>query len=149
MPKKLTIYLETSVPNAILHGPEYRKEITARFWKEIIPECEIFISRIVIEEIEATQQKELRDKLLELVKEFCILEVSHEAEILSEQYINTLGIPEADALHIAIATIESINYLVSWNMRHIAKEKTRKAVDSINFSAKMPGLYIITPEDLI
>jgi hypothetical protein len=60
-----------------------------------------------------------------------------------------LRIPEPDALHIAIATIEGIDYLATWNMEHIARERTRRIVDYLNFIHYLHRLFIVTPKDLL
>jgi len=75
--------------------------------------------------------------------------ISSVAEELSKEYLKYLKIPEADAVHIAISSVEGINYLVSWNMRHIARERTRRIVDNINFLSGFPRIYIATPYDFL
>ncbi|OGF63621.1 MAG: hypothetical protein A2Y62_00900 [Candidatus Fischerbacteria bacterium RBG_13_37_8] len=64
---------------------------------------------------------------LQAVEGFSLLPLSEEAEKLSEEYLRFLRIPESDALHNAIATVEGMNYLITWNMQYLAREKTRYA----------------------
>ena len=149
MPRKATIYLDTSIPNALFQEPDERKETTSRVFSQVLPKYEIFISELTVAEIRATPDSALRNKLVELVSQFQVLPTSSDAEVLSREYLKYLKIPEADALHIAIATVEGINYLVTWNMRHIARERTRRIVDNINFLLGAPRIYIVTPDDFL
>lgn len=147
--KKATMYLDTSIPNALIQDPKERREATSRLFSEVLSEYEVFISELTLAEINATPDLTLRDRLAGLVNEFPVLSVSSGADELSKEYLKYLRIPEADAVHIAIASVEGINYLVSWNMRHIARERTRRIVDNINFLLGFPRIYIATPYDFL
>jgi predicted nucleic acid-binding protein len=149
MARKATIYVGTSTPNALFHPPEERREATRRFFNEVVPTYDAFISELCLAEIRATPEMELRDELLATVQGYEVLPVAVEAEELAREYLKYLDIPEADALHIAIASVEGVNYLVTWNMRHLAKEKTRRMVDNLNFLMRRPAIFIVTPQDLL
>nr|MDO8081247.1 PIN domain-containing protein [Candidatus Freyarchaeota archaeon] len=111
-----------------------------------MPNYEVFISELVLAEIRAAPDNEFRNRLMKSVSPFQVLSVSSNAEALSREYLKYLSIPEADALHLAIASVEGINYLVTY-MRHIARERTRRIVDNINFLLGFPRIYIVTPDD--
>lgn len=147
MPRKTTLYLDTSSPNALFQEPEERKETTSRFFSEVLPRYELFISELTLAEIRATPDSGLKKQLIELVGQFQVLSVSPDAEALSREYLKYLKIPEADAIHIAIVSVEGIDYLVTWNMRHIARERTRRIVDNVNFLLGYSRIYIVTPDD--
>lgn len=115
----------------------------------MLSEYEVFISELTLAEIKATPDLILRDRLAGLVNEFPVLPISSGADELSKEYLKYPKIPEADAVHIAIASVEDINYLVSWNMRHIARERTRRIVDNMNFLLGFPRIYIATPYDFL
>jgi predicted nucleic acid-binding protein len=127
--------------------PEDRKEATLLFFQETAPKHEVFISELVVGEIEATPDDAHRTRLLNSVKNLSVLPVSAEAEKLADEYLKYIKIPKADAIHIAISTVEGIDYLVTWNMEHMAKERTRRIVDNINFLCELSRLYIVTPKD--
>ncbi|MEM2984996.1 MAG: PIN domain-containing protein [Candidatus Jordarchaeaceae archaeon] len=147
MPRKATMYLDTSSLNALIQEPAERRETTSRFFSQVLPNYEAFISELVLAEIGAAPDSELRDRLVKLVRPFQVLSVSSNAEALSREYLKYLSIPEADALHLAVASVEGINYFVTWNMRHIARERTRRIVDNINFLLGYSRIYIVTPDD--
>ncbi|MEA1864137.1 MAG: hypothetical protein U9N46_02895 [Euryarchaeota archaeon] len=81
------------------------------------------------------------------MKNLSVLPVSVEAETLADEYLKYIKIPKADAIHIAISTVECVDCLVTWNMEHMAKERTRRIVDNINFMCEFSRLYIVTPKD--
>ncbi len=87
--------------------------MTTRFFSQILSNYEVFVSELVLTEIRAAPDTELRDRLMKLVNPFQVLSVSSNAEALSREYLKYLSIPEADALHVAIASVEGINYLVT------------------------------------
>lgn len=147
MPHKTTMYLDTSILNALIQEPADRKEATSLFFSQILPNYEVFISELVLAEIRAAPDNELRNRLMKSVSQFQVLSVSSSAEALCREYLKYLSIPEADALHLAIVSVEGINYLVTWNMRHIARERTKRIVDNINFLLGFPRIYIVTPDD--
>ncbi len=64
MPRKTTIYLDTSIPNALFKEPEERKETTSRFFSQVLPKYEVFISELTLAEIRATPDSELKNQKL-------------------------------------------------------------------------------------
>lgn len=86
-----------------------------------------------------------------------ILEISegseHEAETLADQYVKANIIPEkkiADAYHIALSVLGNINYLVSWNFRHLANVNKEQKVHIVNLEYNYRhDLRIITPLELM
>lgn len=60
---------------------------------------------------------------------------------MPEKFIN-------DALHIAIATVNGIDTVVSWNLEHIVKLKTIVEVNKINLKNGYKQIFIVTPEEI-
>ena len=149
MTRKIALYLDTSIPSALFQKPDERKEITNKFFNEYLPDYDIYISDFVVEEIKATPEETLRNKISNVIKDFNILTQTTKAEDLANEYLKFLKIPDIDSLHIAIATVEGMNYLVTWNMEHIAREKIRRVSDNVNFLYREHRLYIVTPKDLL
>jgi len=136
MPKKLKLYLDTSVPNAYFDKKNpNRQEITRRFWPKL-NEYQVFISDLVIKEIKATKEEKLRDELIKLIEDFESLSTENEEiKMLSEEYVLRGIIPVRhieDAVHIAVTTVNSLDILASWNFEHIVKLKTKREVNAIN-----------------
>ena len=65
------------------------------------------------------------------VKDLAVLEVNEEAEALTEAIVRGSAIPRRsvrDAAHIAVATVNSIDYLLTWNCRHLANAQIIRKV---------------------
>ena len=149
MAGKLKIYLDTSVPNAYLDNKNpIRQEVTKGFWAKL-DQYKVFISDVVVEEIEATGDEDKKIHLLDLIKEFEKLSSEEEEiETLTEEYIKREIIPLKhieDAVHIAIATVYSLDVLVSWNFEHIVKLKTKREVNVVNVLLGYNQLEIVEP----
>jgi predicted nucleic acid-binding protein len=89
---------------------------------------------------------------LEAIADFPLLEVSPEATKLAEHLIAEKAIPEQaveDALHIAVAAVNGMNYLLTWNLKHIANAVIRFNVET---ACRMNGYeppVICTPVELM
>lgn len=149
----MKIYLESSVPNFLFHddSPE-KQEITKKFFKEKLIKHKGFISDLVLDELEKTPEPK-RSKLKEIIIKHKLkaLKLNEKAKVLAEKYIQEGIIPQkysTDALHIAIAVINKIDVLVSWNMEHIVKLKTIKGVNEVNKRLNYPNIFINTPEEI-
>ena len=117
MPKVLKLYLDTSIPNGYFDPKNLnRQRITKEFWLKL-SKYQVFISDIVIDEIKATGDKNRRQDLLKLVKTFeCLSVKNSEIKALAKEYIVRGVIPVKyfeDALHIAVATVNSLDILIS------------------------------------
>ena len=152
MRKKIRVYLDTSVISALFddRNPE-RQDLTKRFFDEI-ESFEVYISEVLLAEIDATKDAQLKDKLRNTAVSFEILSIDEESRRLANEYVKHGAIPaeySEDALHIAISTLNAIDYLLSWNFRHIVKVKTRRIVNMVNLSLGYLDLKIATPAELI
>ena len=109
------------------------------------------ISDVVLNEVSrgdviAAQQR------LKVLADLPVLDMPLEAVTLVENLINAGAIPEAsrpDAQHIAIATVNSIEYLISWNYRHIVNEAKRSLINEICHAAGFQPTTFCTPIELI
>jgi len=148
---KLKIYLDTSVFSAYYDDRvEVRQEQTKRFWVKLV-EYDKYISEIVMDELNAVTDNELREKLIELTKDFEIIKVDSESEALANQYIRKEIFPEKyrdDALHLAIASVNGIDILISWNFEHLVKRKTRLEANLANSLNGYKSIDIIAPPEL-
>ena len=156
MSKRLKLYLETSVWNFIFadDAPE-KQEITRKFFTELRKEqYEIYISELVMVEIADTPQEEKRNRLEDLIREYqpVRVELNKAVEVLSRKYIEAQIVPrkvQEDAIHIAYATAAHLNAIVSWNLKHIVKLKTKLAENRINQSLGYKEIELVTPEEVI
>ena len=95
-----------------------------------------------------------RERLLSLINTYKIpwLEVTPECMELTEKYMGREIFPSKyrdDGLHIAIATVHQIDVVVSWNLRHMVKLRTRREVKAINIVEGYKEIEICTPMEVI
>lgn len=147
---KTNIYLDTTVISALFdtRTPE-RMAQTQQFWNQI-DQYGVFISELVIDEIKGAS-KPLFDKMMDTVIDFTLLPITEEARHLADIYIKNGIFPEKysdDALHTALASINRIGILLSWNFTHLVKIKTRRMVALVNALQNYGSIEIITPPEL-
>ena len=153
--KNIKYYLETTVFNFVFadDAPE-KREITKKFLETISESnSQTFISNIVIAEINRAPESK-KTQMLELIEKYNpnVLEQNEESEELAKRYIEEDIIPkkyDADAFHIAVATVNDIDVIISWNLEHIVKLKTKIAVEGINRFLGYKTIEIVTPEEAL
>ncbi len=153
--KKTKLYLDTSVPSFLFadDSPE-KREATRLFWDVLkLGIYDVVISDILLTEISRCEKplaQNLEDKLTELVLE--IVSVNEDVYLLARKYIDegiTPQIYQDDALHIALATFNEADALISWNFKHMVKLKTIRGVNGVNRMLGFKELEILTPQSLI
>lgn len=154
--RKIKLYLETTVWNYLFADeiPD-KKDKTLKLFKAIEGQkFEIFISDVVIRELDQTPLADKRSKMLGELQRYSPIELSNSTEsiTLAEQYVTRGVIPARcrdDALHIAIAVVENLDVMVSWNMSHIVRLKTKLEVNGLNRLNGYKEIEFCTPEEVI
>ncbi len=87
-----------------------------------------------------------------MLEEIPEIEINLEAVELAQALVSNRRIPQkasADALHIAVATVQGMDYLLTWNLKHIANAALRNDIASFcrQFGYEPP--IICTPEELM
>ncbi|MEI8203523.1 MAG: type II toxin-antitoxin system VapC family toxin [Bacteroidota bacterium] len=145
------IYVDTSVIGGYLdiEFQEWSRKLFDEFKKG---KKIAVISDVTLDEIENAKQ-EVRD-LLKLVpeaaKEYVLLD--EEAEDLANAYLKEGAITKKfreDALHIAIATINKVDVLVSWNFKHIVNLDRIKKYNGVNLINGYAILEIRNPREIL
>ena len=151
--KKLKIYLDTTIFNFVFadDSPKER-DLTRKFFNQI-HQYEVFISDIVVEEILNCPAPK-REKMLNLFEHHGIEELAldEDARQLAIKYIKEGIIPlkyQDDALHIAIASVNHMDVLLSWNFSHIVKLKTKREVIGVNMLLGYGPIEIYSPLEVV
>lgn len=152
MKRKVRAYLDTSVISALCDesNPE-RKSLTESFFKEM-ENFEAYISEITIAEVKRIPDLGLQSKMRRPVSQFSILSVTDDVGSLAKEYIRYGAVPEGyseDAYHIAVAVINEMDYLLSWNFKHIVRRKTRDIARMVNTLDRLRHIEIMTPAELL
>ena len=149
------IYIDTSVINGLIadDAPGIQAKTKLFFQRVRKGEFELYISKLVRDEIEATPDPIRRALLLGILSNypFRFLEPADLTVELAELYLKKGALPAksyADALHIAYAASHRIEALVSWNFKHIVKHKTRLLTGQINAQKGLLAVDLCSPEEL-
>ncbi|MEW6609540.1 MAG: type II toxin-antitoxin system VapC family toxin [bacterium] len=154
---KPKIYLETTIVSYLTAKPSRdiivaaHQQITQEWWETRLQDFDIFISELVISEAGAGD-KAAAQRRLDALEEIPLLKLNEEVLILANQLVQGGHIPETareDALHISLATVHGMDYILTWNCRHIANAEIRSLVTSICISQGYVSPVICTPEELM
>ena len=121
------------------------------WWENIEKTFTPVISVVVHAEIRAGD-REMAEKRLAAVAGWPILRTDDTTEELTLAYRHQNRLPlkaERDAAHIAIATVYAVDYLVTWNCRHIANGFIRKWIEKTNVARGFSTPLICTPQELL
>lgn len=149
------VYLETSVFNFIFadDAPDRRRDAVKLFAEIQEGKYVPFTSQYVERELfECSEPK--RGKMLDLFDQYDIrvLPISEEAELLADIYIEEGMVSPRyrfDAIHIAMASIHDVDFIVSYNFKHIVKRKTVMIAESINLREGYRRVGIFSPTEVI
>ena len=152
-----SVYLETTIPSYLTawRSPELvmaaRQQITRDWWDSRRHDFELFVSQLVIDEASAGDP-EAAARRLELLEGVPLLEPQDDTDVLVEALIRRLSLPDraaADAVHIALAVVNGMDFLLSWNCTHIANAAYRPVIESVCRSLGYEPPVICTPEELM
>ena len=153
--RKQKIYLETTLFNYYFDDDRgFAHDSTVALFNEIAAgKFEAFTSRYVIDELTVAPEIK-RDKMLNLILEYDvpILEPNDEAVRIADLYITESVIPQkyrTDGLHIALATVNELDMIISMNFEHIVKRKTKIGTGNINALNGYRAVEIYTPMEVI
>lgn len=153
---KPRVYVETTVLS-YLTGPPSRDLIIAahqqitREWWEGRKRFDLYASQIVVQEARGGDPKAASSRL-KILEGISILELTPESRDLAKRLLTQGPIPQKaalDALHIAIAVVSGMDFLVTWNCTHIANAAMRIMIEGVCRSLGYEPSVICTPEELM
>jgi len=153
----VSVYIETTIISYLTAFPSRdlvvagHQQVTEEWWHDVRPLVDCFVSPFVIDEA-ARGDSEYAAKRLAAIAGFSLLEVNEEIEQLAEEYFAALQIPEKakiDAFHLAVAAWHKMDYVLSWNCKHIASGRVQKMLQKVNASTKVHTPIVCTPEALM
>jgi hypothetical protein len=154
---KQTVYLETTIPSYLTAWRSNElimaanQQATREWWDLAKPNFEIFISEVVVREA-AEGNKDAAARRLAAIAGIQELVLSLEAEQLAGLLLARAALPakaKIDALHIAIATLNGMDFLLTWNCRHIANAATQHIIEATCRAAGYEPPVICTPPQLM
>ena len=154
---KPSVYVETSVIGHLTASPQRdvivlaHQIATQKWWETAFDRFELFVSRMVVQEC-AAGGGEAAAHRMEIVTKLQGLITTTQAEALAAGLIRGHAVPETepeDALHIALAAVHGMQFLATWNCRHIANVARREGIERICRLAGFDAPVICTPEQLL
>jgi len=154
---KPKVYIETSVISYLTARSSRdiivaaNQQATQEWWQTRKPDFDVYISQLVIQEA-SWGDVEAISKRQEVLENLALLDISVEAVALAENLVKQRAIPEQaaeDALHIALATVNGMDYLVTWNFKHIANASMRANVELVCRLNGYEPPIICTPLELM
>jgi predicted nucleic acid-binding protein len=153
--RKLKIYLDTSVISHLDQSDKPSEhEYSHLFWESAkLSEYELFISETVIEELNGCKP-EKAELLFTYLSEvaYTLLPQSEEARTLAAAIINRGILPKrsiSDSLHVAYALMAECDYLLTWNMKHMANIYVNDEMRILTLETRHKPIRLIPPSMLI
>ncbi len=152
-----TVYIETSIISYLTARPSRdlvaaaRQQLTHVWWNEQRGFFVSFISPLVKQEASQGDADAAKFRLRSL-EGLQLLEVMPEAYELAGALIAEAALPskaQDDAIHIALATIHNMDYLLTWNCRHIDNAETKPIIRAVCAKLGYVCPEICTPEELM
>ncbi len=152
-----TIYIETSILGYLTARPSRdlvvaaNIQITREWWDTRRHSFQLYTSQAVVEET-SQGDADMAAQRLEIIRDFILLDLDQSVLNLAEQFLERSSLPakaDIDAIHIAAATIHNMDYLLTWNCKHIANAQIQRklAEISLDFGYELP--ILCTPYELL
>lgn len=150
-------YLETTFISYLVAHPSRdllvaaHQCITQDWWDDRRTAFDCVVSQVVIDEVSAGDPDEVR-KRLAAISNVSALDVTEGAQAIAQAILASGVMPPSagrDAAHIAVATYHAVNYLLTWNCKHLANAQIMRKIESVcaQMGYRMP--LICTPEELM
>jgi len=154
---KAKVYIETTVISYLTARPSRdvviagHQKITRDWWQTDRNKFDLMASQLVVREASAGDPQAAKERLEKLTT-LSLLEVTEEAMTLAQELLTTGAVPEKaaeDALHLAIAVTNGVEYLLTWNCKHLANATMRTKIEDVCRAAGYEPVIICTPEELL
>lgn len=150
------VYLETSFVSYLAARPSRdiivaaHQAITREWWAQRRDAFEMVISEIVAEEAGRGNPEAVRRRL-DILRNIPFIPVTEEALAFADKLIQNGAVPQKaaeDALHIAVCCVNNVDFLLTWNCKHIANAEKREYIRKTAVESGLVAPVICTPEEL-
>jgi hypothetical protein len=152
-----SVYVETTIPSYLVAKPSRdlvvaaHQQITLEWWTNAKDRFDLYVSEAVLSEI-SLGDAVYAARRMNLVDDLSVLTLTREVELLIREYAQRLGLTGpavSDIPHFAFAVGYNIDYLVTWNCKHIANGQVIRRLASVNEAIGYQTPVICTPEELL
>ena len=151
------LYLETTVLSYLAARPSRdlivaaHQQLTHDWWADHRHEFDLYASQLVQQEAGAGDP-EVAAQRLAFLEGTTLLAITEEALSLADALVRRKAVPKnaaEDAAHIAIACVHGMDYVLTWNCKHIANARLQKAMEAVAIDLGYELPVICTPEELL
>ena len=152
-----TVYVETSIISYLRQKPSTqvvlaaRQLLTHQWWNDERSNYQLVASQFVIDEASAGDPT-LAAERLQLLAGVPLLPLDPVIADIADEIMSRAILPEkarTDALHIAMVAHHRIQYLLTWNCRHIANARILPRIHDVLIDLLIPVPVICTPEEMV
>lgn len=152
-----TVYVETSVISYLAAHPSRdlitaaHQQVTHTWWSGRRPGFDLYVSQLVLDEA-AADDPEAAERRAEFLAGLPLLDLTPGVAELAATMIEEVPLPPragADAVHVAAATYHGMDFLLTWNSRHIANAELRPAIEEVCRRSGFGPPVLCTPDELM
>lgn len=152
-----SLYIETSIVSYLRQRPSAqvvtaaRQLMTHQWWNDERTKYQLAVSQFVIDEASAGDAT-LAAERLESLEGIPLLPLSDEIARISDEIMARAILPEkarTDSLHIAAVAHHRVQYLLTWNCRHIANARILPRIHAVLNDLGIPIPIICTPDEML
>jgi predicted nucleic acid-binding protein len=128
-----------------------RQQLSHEWWALRRAAFEVCVSELVIVEA-AAGDPDAADRRAQFIRDIVLLSITDEAVVLAQKLVEAARLPTragADALHISVAAVHGIDYLLTWNSTHIANAEFRPKVEQACRNSGFEPPVLCTPDELM
>ena len=152
-----TAYIETTVIGYLAMRSSRDVRVAANqlstreWWDNHRPKFDLFVSQFVVDECDQGDSSAADERRV-FLENIPVLDTNSDVEELADQLSTALQIParaRIDAFHISIAAVHGIQFLLTWNCKHIANPENRRTIEHVCRDRGIEPPLICTPFDLL
>jgi hypothetical protein len=151
-----TVYIETSIVSFLVANPSRdpilaaHQQLTRQWWQDQRPAYHCLVSDEVLREAARGDAEQARLRL-EALQNLPTLPITAEVEHVADAILQSGSLPPAarsDAIHVAAATLAKVDFLLTWNCRHLANPHLQKQLRALMAARGLTLPEICTPIEL-
>jgi predicted nucleic acid-binding protein len=154
---KSKVYLESSLVSYLTSKPSRdiiiasRQQVSQAWWETQRSRFSLYISPLVIQEVGAGDPEAVK-KRLSIIRHIPLLEINEDTLELAANLLKNKAVPEkstGDALHLAVTAFHNMDYLLTWNYKHLANAEKRNLIAQAIQGIGYNNPIICTPDELM
>ncbi len=152
-----SVYIETTIVSYLTAWPSRdlvraaQQQVTRDWWNIERPKFDLYTSELVLIEAVAGDADAAAQRLA-VLRDLPLLDTTERALDVADALLAAAVLPavaERDAQHVGVAAVHGIDFLLTWNCRHLANAMLRDKIEEVCESAGLRPPAICTPDELL